>query len=1041
MVIHEAAKTGKEEKWTMSPDFLSAVFRVATSNISRIVATIIVASGLGAGFFAANSAQGQVNPALTPQNNRILAEAVPVFIHDVNTPADVNDPNSLLPKAIADSNAVETRPVISAEDDASRYLNAVIEFADNVLKYGKDTYGSKDTPLFVDGLMVRDPNDPNYGKDGVFKPVEWIAPNGDRWILSNLASQQNLFRVLDALTTITGDPKYRQAAMDAIRYAFDNLRSPNGLLYWGHVAAYDAQGDRVRGSRHTFKLHYPYYELMWRVDPSATKKFIEALWSAHILDWSNLDMDRRPRIGQRLEEPWKRVYKVGPTFFSSKQKGRAFFHTATCLVYAGASLRRFSSQEQPVVWSKRLIHRYVRTRHPNTGISALLYNGSWHQLGEDLNEHFTDPYTTVFPYNPFETRFLYYPENVSVQPWISMFLVGDMLGEQGKEFTQWALEELTAWGKVSYRKADNAFIPMLTDGTSIEGYVCKEDITLSPKGAVVKPYYADLSFFWAYAVAYRVTADRFMWEMARDMALGNSFGDIGRIPGDTLELQTDTICSDVYGLLSFLELYAKTRKPEFLHVAQRIGDNIVSSQLYKGFFVSSSKHIYARFGCFQPLALLRLDATIKSRTKTLPQVWPSSPMFVLPYRHKWQGIDRRNIYGLIESSEPPLSLQEAAGVGKINLVRFLIDGGSEVDGREDGFLKTALHRTAMSGHKNVAEFLLAKGAEVNARDSVVASALHYAADKGHKEIAELLIGSGADVNAKNKSGETPLHYAARNGHKDIAELLVEKGATISDIYEAAYVGDMAKVRVFIQEGVDVSAVDSRGWTPLYVAAQAGHTDVVEVLIAHGANVNIENNQGKTPLHLAAQDGHIDVIELLIANGADVSAGGDWTSLNVAVEAGHTGVVELLIANGANVNVGGALNEAVRHSKEMVEVLITHGANVNAGKWTALHVAVDRGRRDMTELLIAKGADVNAKSDKGRTPLHLAARYSTNLAKLLVSSGADINIKDNDGRTPLSYAIERGHTEVVELLRKHGAREADAAGSTADTPKEADKKRR
>jgi cytohesin len=134
------------------------------------------------------------------------------------------------------------------------------------------------------------------------------------------------------------------------------------------------------------------------------------------------------------------------------------------------------------------------------------------------------------------------------------------------------------------------------------------------------------------------------------------------------------------------------------------------------------------------------------------------------------------------------------------------------------------------------------------------------------------------------------------------------------------------------------------------------------------------------------------------------------------------VVELLIANGANVNVGGALNEAVRHGKEMVELLITYGANVNVGKWTALHVAVDFGRRDMAELLIAKGADVNAKSDKGRTPLHLAARYSTNLVELLVSSGADINVKDKDGRTPLSYAIERGHTEVVELLRKHGAKE-------------------
>ncbi len=78
--------------------------------------------------------------------------------------------------------------------DPNRYLNAVRTFAGNVLKYGRDTYGPKHTPLFVDGLMVRDPNDPNYGKDAVFKPVEWIDPDGTKWILSNLASQHNLFR-------------------------------------------------------------------------------------------------------------------------------------------------------------------------------------------------------------------------------------------------------------------------------------------------------------------------------------------------------------------------------------------------------------------------------------------------------------------------------------------------------------------------------------------------------------------------------------------------------------------------------------------------------------------------------------------------------------------------------------------------------------------------------------------------------------------------------------------------------------------------------
>lgn len=40
-------------------------------------------------------------------------------------------------------------------NNSSKYLDAVREFADNVLKYGRDTYGPKHTPLFVDGLNIR----------------------------------------------------------------------------------------------------------------------------------------------------------------------------------------------------------------------------------------------------------------------------------------------------------------------------------------------------------------------------------------------------------------------------------------------------------------------------------------------------------------------------------------------------------------------------------------------------------------------------------------------------------------------------------------------------------------------------------------------------------------------------------------------------------------------------------------------------------------------------------------------------------------------
>jgi len=103
--------------------------------------------------------------------------------------------------------------------DADSYIEAVSEFADNALALGKDVYGTKHTPLFVDGLNVNS-----------HEPVKWKR-NGVESILSNLTSQQNFFRVLDGLSNLANEQKYRQAAVDAFEYAFKNLLAQNGLLH------------------------------------------------------------------------------------------------------------------------------------------------------------------------------------------------------------------------------------------------------------------------------------------------------------------------------------------------------------------------------------------------------------------------------------------------------------------------------------------------------------------------------------------------------------------------------------------------------------------------------------------------------------------------------------------------------------------------------------------------------------------------------------------------------------------------------------------
>lgn len=57
----------------------------------------------------------------------------------------------------------------------------------------------------------------------------------------------------------------------------------------------------------------------------------------------------------------------------------------------------------------------------------------------------------------------------------------------------------------------------------------------------------------------------------------------------------------------------------------------------------------------------------------------------------------------------------------------------------------------------------------------------YAADYGQKDVIEYLIAAGADVNLKDKHGITAILAAIWEGHKECVRLLLDKGARIDGL--------------------------------------------------------------------------------------------------------------------------------------------------------------------------------------------------------------------------------------------------------------------
>ncbi|WP_353279393.1 ankyrin repeat domain-containing protein [Wolbachia endosymbiont (group B) of Xanthorhoe designata] len=133
-------------------------------------------------------------------------------------------------------------------------------------------------------------------------------------------------------------------------------------------------------------------------------------------------------------------------------------------------------------------------------------------------------------------------------------------------------------------------------------------------------------------------------------------------------------------------------------------------------------------------------------------------------------------------------LLEAAKSGNIDDVENLLngEGKAQVNAIAKGG-NTPLHLAAQNGHKDVVEFLLSKGAKVDAQSDDLSTPLHFAAKSRYKDtekIVKFLLDKEADVNAQNDERETPLHLILQKIDLDIDTdkfytLLNKKGINVN----------------------------------------------------------------------------------------------------------------------------------------------------------------------------------------------------------------------------------------------------------------------
>jgi ankyrin repeat protein len=369
------------------------------------------------------------------------------------------------------------------------------------------------------------------------------------------------------------------------------------------------------------------------------------------------------------------------------------------------------------------------------------------------------------------------------------------------------------------------------------------------------------------------------------------------------------------------------------------------------------------------------------------------------------------------------------------------------DAEDQQRLNEQLIAAAWKNDLRRARDLIARGADVNAKDNTVQSAYLISTSEGYLELLDLTLKHNADVDSMDSFNGTGLIRAADRGHADIAGRLVQADVKINHInnlgwtalHEAIILGNGSRryvetVRVLVAAGADLRLKSQRDQiAPLQHATSKGHNGIAEVLRAGLEADKPSKQQAERRLLDAAERGDATAAALAIRAGAslEVKDARGRTPLLLAVTKDHVAVARLLVYSGANPD---ALDDqhdtpwlvtGVTGSVDMLEVLLPARPDLrirNRFGGTSLIPASERGHVAYVRRVVRTDIEVNHVNNLGWTALLEAVilgdgskRYQQ-IVTILLDAGADASIADREGITALQHAQRRGHREVARILR-------------------------
>jgi hypothetical protein len=473
-------------------------------------------------------------------------------------------------------------------------FTAVRQFADVMLKHGRDEYGATRSPLFAGQLNVGTlripagtPEDPGLLGDN--PEVAGCKPS-----CQNLLFDLGLLDVLKALSTATSDPQYETARREYLTYFFKHCRHPqSGYFPWGEHVGYDLVKDTIsrgayKGMHEVKGLRIP-WDQFWDIDPAATRHEIDVSFFNHLCDVNTFAFNRHANMDGKSNQ--------GGGACSLACSGGLYLQS-WCWLYRKTGEKKFLN------WARKI-------------------NRLWWDKRSTA--------TNLFPSSEDRPEEMWYADALTY----ACLLVGaaEILGAEGNDFREQAITYLKSYHRYAYDPTGPGFFDTLNiaTGKSVVGPSKHFRAITRPKylGAWSRPENSSTLFHVAIATA-------MAYEGTGDEELRVAFDRVYPLLDVPAQIRNHTsmVSGDAAGVLaSLVHMARRSGDREYLERAKMLTDHLLATHFKNGLFTSglSGKPEYysARMGSSDlAAALLGYALSMIERPDLIPPIrnpWGAMP--------------------------------------------------------------------------------------------------------------------------------------------------------------------------------------------------------------------------------------------------------------------------------------------------------------------------------------------------------------------------------------------------------------------------------